>query len=41
VIVNYGAATGKEIFAFSEKIRQSIIEKFNIDLEREVTVIGN
>jgi UDP-N-acetylmuramate dehydrogenase len=41
VIVNYGAATGKEIFIFSEKIRQSIIEKFNIDLEREVTVIGN
>jgi UDP-N-acetylmuramate dehydrogenase len=41
VIVNYGSATGKEIFAFSEKIRQSIIEKFNIDLEREVTVIGN
>jgi len=41
VIVNYGTATGKEIFAFSEKIRQSIAEKFSIGLEREVTVIGN
>ncbi|MCA1747204.1 MAG: hypothetical protein LC655_05875, partial [Bacteroidales bacterium] len=40
VIVNYGSATGKEIFDFSEKIRNSVAEKFNIGLEREVTVIG-
>lgn len=40
VIVNYGSATGKEIYDFSEKIRRSIAEKFNIELEREVTVIG-
>ncbi|MCA1747835.1 MAG: UDP-N-acetylmuramate dehydrogenase, partial [Bacteroidales bacterium] len=40
VIVNYGSATGKEIFEFSEKIRISVAEKFNIGLEREVTVIG-
>ena len=39
VIVNYGKATGKEIFAFSESIRKSVEEKFGIDLEREVTVI--
>ena len=39
VIVNYGQATGKEIFIFSEKIRSSVFEKFGISLEREVTVI--
>ena len=40
VIVNYGSATGEEIFNFSEKIRFAVLEKFGIDLEREVTVIG-
>ena len=39
VIVNYGQATGKEIFIFSEKIRSAVFEKFGISLEREVTVI--
>lgn len=39
VIVNYGHATGDEIFNFSEKIRQSIIDKFDIQLEREVSVV--
>jgi UDP-N-acetylmuramate dehydrogenase len=39
VIVNYGKATGKEIFALSEEIRKSVSDKFGIDLEREVEVI--
>lgn len=39
VIVNYGAATGKEILEFSEKIRESVLKKFGVGLEREVNVI--
>ncbi len=39
VIVNYGNASGKEIFAFSEEIRTSVREQFAITLQREVTVI--
>jgi UDP-N-acetylmuramate dehydrogenase len=40
VLVNHGKATGKEIFYLSEKIKSSVSEKFGIDLEREVEVIG-
>ncbi len=39
VIINYGNATGSEVFAFSEKIRLSVKDEFGIDLEREVNVI--
>ncbi|MGZ5273082.1 MAG: UDP-N-acetylmuramate dehydrogenase, partial [Kaistella sp.] len=40
VIVNKtGAATGKEIYNFSTLIIESVIEKFGIELEREVNVI--
>ncbi len=39
VIVNYGNASGEEIFRFSEKIRLDIQSKFNISLEHEVLII--
>jgi len=39
VIVNYGEATGKEIIAFALKIKDSVSQRFGIEIEMEVNVI--
>jgi UDP-N-acetylmuramate dehydrogenase len=41
VLVNRGGATGREIFELSEQVRRSVCEKFGVDLEREVLVVGS
>jgi UDP-N-acetylmuramate dehydrogenase len=40
IIVNYGGASGREIFSLSEEIRKSVWYRFEVELEREVEVIG-
>lgn len=39
VLVNYGNATGEDIFNLSEFVKNSVLSKFGISLEREVEVI--
>ncbi|MBC7868034.1 MAG: UDP-N-acetylenolpyruvoylglucosamine reductase, partial [Gloeobacteraceae cyanobacterium ES-bin-316] len=39
VLVNYGRATGEQIYSLSEKIINSVSEKFGVMLQREVNII--
>jgi len=39
VLVNYGNASGREIYQLAEKIKETIVKKFEITLEIEVNII--
>lgn len=39
VLVNYGNATGAEIFAVSKLVQEAVFEKFGIGIEAEVNVV--
>lgn len=39
VLVNHGAATGKEVYSFSERIIDTVYSKFGVKLEREVNIL--
>lgn len=41
IIISNGKATGKEIFDFSQRIKNEVLRKFNILLEEEVNIIDN
>lgn len=40
VLVNYGGATGAEIYALARQIRDSVRDRFGVTLEMEVNLVG-
>lgn len=41
VLVNHGNASGLEVLAFAKEIQHAVLNKFGIELEMEVNVIGS
>ena len=39
VLVNFGKASGQEIFELAQKIRESVVKKFGVQLDMEVNII--
>lgn len=39
VLVNYGTASGEDIYKLSGLIKESVNEKFSVEMEREVNII--
>ena len=40
VLVNYGGATGTELYSHAKKVQDSVLDKFGVTLEMEVNVIS-
>jgi len=40
VLVNYGNAKGREVLDLAEKIKDSVLNKFGVNLEMEVNIVG-
>ncbi|MFM1931295.1 MAG: hypothetical protein RL226_598 [Bacteroidota bacterium] len=40
VLVNYGQATGEEVFLLSQMVMDDVADRFGVYLEREVNIIG-
>jgi UDP-N-acetylmuramate dehydrogenase len=40
ILVNYGKASGRDIYDLSEKMKESVYKKFKLLLDREVLVVG-
>ncbi|WP_273444516.1 UDP-N-acetylmuramate dehydrogenase [Neolewinella agarilytica] len=40
VMVNHGGASGQDIINFSKKVQQTVRQKFDVELEREVQLFG-
>ena len=40
VLVNYGAASGRELLALARRVARSVQQRFGIELEAEPRIIG-